>query len=84
MTDINFEKAQMDPGTVYRLMLQARQARSDSIHYWAVAFFNNIAFGAAFLSAAFRSVFATRRSTRAGPHVSFARMSNSLSQGSVR
>ena len=84
MTNIDFKKAQMDPDTVYQLMMQARQARSDSIHYWAVVFFNNIAFGAAFLSAALRSVFATRRSTRAGPHVSFARMSNSLAQGSIR
>ena len=77
MTNNGFEKAQMDPGTVYRLMMQARQARSDSIHYWAVVFFNNIAFGAASLSAALRSVFAKRTLEPRGaarlirPHVKF-------------
>jgi hypothetical protein len=84
MANNGFEKAQMDPGTIYRLMMQARQARSDSIHYWAVVFLNNIAFGAASLSAALRSVFAKRIPNRAGLHVSFARMSNSASRGSIR
>ena len=84
MTNIDFKKAQMNPDAVYRLMMQARQTRSYSIHYWAAAFLSNITFGAAFLSAALRSVFATPRSSRAGLHVLFARMSNSLSQGSIR
>jgi hypothetical protein len=84
MTDIGMKKAQMDTSTLHRLMMQARQVRSDTIYFGAVVLFHKIARGAAFRAASLRSVFAMPRSSRAGLLVPFAPISNSVSKGGVQ
>jgi hypothetical protein len=84
MIDIDTKKAHMDSGAVRRLMMQARQARSNAMRHGAGVFFRTIARGAAFLVASLRSVFAMPRSSPTGLLACFAPISNSVSKGGIQ